>query len=152
MRRGYETRGDAARKSQQDPGRAPTGRRTTHCWSSHSPSGRGDVVGTKRAMINFQQPMPNNKREIKQVTAWVEDALPDELEDVMVMVNEMQCFEPGCAPLETVVSLLGQKSLVFKIFKPVKEVLPEDVGAGLQAVLSGGTAAQHLGVVQQPAA
>ena len=103
-------------------------------------------------MINFQQPMPNNKREIKQVTAWVEDALPDELEDVMVMVNEMQCFEPGCAPLETVVSLLGQKSLVFKIFKPVKEVLPEDEGAGLQAVLSGGTAAQHLGVVQQPAA
>ena len=105
-------------------------------------------------MINFQQPMPNKKREIKQVTAWVEDALPDELEDVMVMVNEMQCFEPGCAPLETVVSLLGQKSLVFKIFKPVNEVVPEDVATGLQAVLNGGTAAQHLGVgvVQQPGA
>ena len=101
-------------------------------------------------MINFQKPMPNNKREIRQVTAWVEDALPDELDEVVVMVNEMQCFEPGCAPLETVVSLLGQKSLVFKIFKPVKDVLPQDVAAGIQTVLSGGTAAQHLGVVQQP--
>ena len=88
-------------------------------------------------MINFTKPQPNSKREIKQITTWVEDALPESMEDVMVMVNELQCFEPGCAPLETVVSLLGQKSLIFKIFKPAKEVQPQDVVEGLQALLAG---------------
>ena len=102
-------------------------------------------------MINFQKPMANNKRVISKVTSWVEDALPDEFEDVMVMVNEMQCFEPDCAPLETVISLLGQKSLVFKIFKPVKDVEPQDVTTGLQNLLSGGNVAEHLGVAQQAA-
>ena len=95
-------------------------------------------------MINFQKPMPNSKREIKQVQTWVEDSLPDSMDDVLVMVNEMKCYEPGCAPLETVVSLLGQKSIVFKIFKPVKEVIPQDVTDGLQTVLSGQTMAEHL--------
>ena len=95
--------------------------------------------------------MANNKREISKVTSWVEDALPDEFEDVMVMVNEMQCFEPDCAPLETVISLLGQKSLVFKVFKPVKDVELQDVTTGLQNLLSGGNIAEHLGVAQQAA-
>ena len=45
-------------------------------------------------MINFTQPPANNKRFVRAVTGWVEDALPDRMDDVMVMVNEMQCFEP----------------------------------------------------------
>lgn len=45
-------------------------------------------------MINFTQKQPNNKQAISRITGWVEDALPDSLEEVMVMVNEMQCFEP----------------------------------------------------------
>ena len=97
-------------------------------------------------MINFQKPMPNNKREIRQVQTWVEDGLPESMDEVLVMVNEMQCFEPDCAPLETVVSLLGQKSIVFKIFKPVKDVLPLDVSTELEKVLSGQATAEHLGV------
>ena len=44
--------------------------------------------------INFTQPRPNNRKYLKQVTSWVEDALPDSMDDVTVMVNEMQCFEP----------------------------------------------------------
>ena len=66
------------------------------------------------------------------------------MDDVTVMVNEMQCFEPDCAPLETVVTLLGQNSIVFKIFKPVAEVLPADALSSLRSALSGNQTAQHL--------
>ena len=50
-------------------------------------------------MINFTNPDENMqaKRKLsKKVTGWVEDALPDEYEDWIVMVNEMQCYEPVC--------------------------------------------------------
>lgn len=50
--------------------------------------------------------------------------------------------------METVVSLLGQRSIVFKIFKPVAEVTPQEVLGGLQEALAGTPAAQHLN--QQP--
>lgn len=68
------------------------------------------------------------------------------LEEVMVSVNEMQCFEPGCAPLETVVSLIApdQQSMVFKIFKPVAEVTPAEAVAALHQALSGVAVPQHL--------
>ena len=45
-------------------------------------------------MINFTNPDENMqaKRKLsKKVTGWVEDALPDEYEDWIVMVTEMQC-------------------------------------------------------------
>ena len=46
-------------------------------------------------MINFTEKQPNNRRYIQQVTSWVEDALPESIpDDVLVMVNELQCFEP----------------------------------------------------------
>ena len=104
--------------------------------------------------LNFTQKQPTNKRYIKQITAWVEDTLPEHMEDVMVMVNEMACYEPGCAPLETVVSLLGEKSIVFKIFKPSADVVPADVIDGVQNVLAGNEVAQHIKQQppQQPAA
>ena len=136
--------------------------------------------------INFTQPQGRNKSYIRQVTSWVEDELPESLVDAMVMVNELQCFEPvrthasshgrlratralvrlrrrlslahvsrsglvclqGCAPLETVISILGPKSHVFKIFKPVKEVMPEEVITAVQNALSG-TTSQQAHIVQQ---
>ena len=112
----------------------------------------GSVDAPPSAMINFQKKMPDNRRFLKMVTEWVEEALPDTMDDATVMVNEMQCFEPGCPPLETVVTLLDKQSIVFKIFKPVREVTPEEVDEGLQAVLSGQVAAQHVGQLAQVAA
>ncbi len=35
-----------------------------------------------------------NRPELKRITTWVEDALPDSMDDAMVMVNELQCYEP----------------------------------------------------------
>ena len=81
-------------------------------------------------MINITAPKPNNLKFIKRVRGWVEAALPPELEDVTVMVNELQCYEPGCAPLETVVSLLDpMKPIMFKVFMPIRELASSSTGA-----------------------
>ena len=119
----------------------------------------------------FAQKPAANRVELKRITNWVEDALPESMADVMVMVNELQCYEPvqpfartldafslpltapqftqECAPLETVVSLLGERSLVFKIFKPAELVTPEDVMNGVRSTLTGAPAPAHLSVVIQ---
>ena len=96
-------------------------------------------------MFDITKSKKDNRRFIKQVTTWVEDALPESIpDDVMVMVNEMQCFEPDCAPLETVVTLLGQQSIVFKIFKPVAEVLPDEAVHGLNVALQKASSGQAI--------
>lgn len=48
-------------------------------------------------------------------------------------------------------SLLGERSLVFKIFKPAELVTPEDVMNGVRRTLTGLPAAAHLSVVVQEA-
>ena len=45
--------------------------------------------------LNFTQKRGTaNRPELRRITSWVEDALPESMDDVMVMVNELQCFEP----------------------------------------------------------
>ena len=50
--------------------------------------------------------------------------------------------------METVVSLLGSgqqsESKVFKIFKPMKEVMRDEVVTAVESALSGNAIAQHL--------
>jgi hypothetical protein len=50
-------------------------------------------------------------------------------EDDATLVMEVACALPGCPPLETVVAFWteGDKRHHFKIFKPVAEVIPDDL-------------------------
>lgn len=54
-------------------------------------------------------------------------------DDTVVLVSEMACTEPGCPPLETVVSVFpdGEESFLFKVRKPVAEVEEMDLLGGL---------------------
>jgi hypothetical protein len=93
------------------------------------------------SMINISSAKPRSAKPNAKIRKWVEQALPAQYEDVTVMVNELQCFEPGCAPIETVISLLDPgKPIVFKIFFPIAEVAespPDQVLAALQVALTG---------------
>lgn len=52
-------------------------------------------------------------------------ALPDE---AAVFVAEVQCGLPGCPPLETVVAFwIDGRRHQFKVFKPMRAVLQEDL-------------------------
>uniref|UniRef100_A0A6U5DP40 Uncharacterized protein n=1 Tax=Calcidiscus leptoporus TaxID=127549 RepID=A0A6U5DP40_9EUKA len=94
-------------------------------------------------MITFGTSIQNGAAKakgkvLKNIRSWVEQALPPEHQETTVMVNELQCFEPGCAPVETVVTLLDpSKPLAFKIFKPAAEVEPEEVRTQLTLRLMG---------------
>jgi hypothetical protein len=55
----------------------------------------------------------------------------------------------GCAPLETVVTLLATQSIVFKIFKPIAEVLPEEALAALRTALAGNAPQHQTDTMQQ---
>jgi len=49
-------------------------------------------------------------------------------EDETVMVAELRCSEPGCPPVETSISALGESGTrQRKVHKPVAEVTREDV-------------------------
>lgn len=65
-----------------------------------------------------------------EIKAWVGEAfsLPEE---ATVMVTELQCREPGCPPLETVIAILDGSGppRQHKLHKATAEVSREDVAA-----------------------
>jgi len=49
-------------------------------------------------------------------------------EDTAIMVSQVSCRLPGCPPLETVVAFwVDDKRHQFKLFKPVTEVVDDDL-------------------------
>jgi hypothetical protein len=66
----------------------------------------------------------------KRIKQWLRDAL--ELpEHVMLLVTEMVCNDPDCAPLETVITVwyVENAPRQAKIFKPLAHVTYDDIGA-----------------------
>ena len=72
-------------------------------------------------MIKFgQKPAAHvdaaKKAGIRRVADWVEEALPEEEQDeTHVMVNQVECAEEGCPPVECVIALLRKPKLLFKV-------------------------------------
>ena len=75
---------------------------------------------SRSAMISFQ---PRNhavdqarRAAVRRVADWVEQALPEEQRDAThVMVNQVECREEGCPPVECVVALLRKPKIVFRV-------------------------------------
>jgi hypothetical protein len=55
-------------------------------------------------------------------------------DDDAVVVNELQCTEPGCPPVETIVALLraGSEPRCVKVHKPAVDVTEDDLRAAIQ--------------------
>jgi len=70
---------------------------------------------------------PERLEVIDRVTAWTRERfeLPKK---AAIFVAEIACSLPGCPPLETVVAFwIAQERYQFKLFKPVKEVVIDDL-------------------------
>ncbi len=78
----------------------------------------------------------NDERRVAAIRALkaTARALFDAGEDDAVVVNELQCTEPGCPPIETVVALLraGAEPRQVKVHKPAVEVTEDDLRAALR--------------------
>lgn len=75
---------------------------------------------------------PEHLKTLERVKAWTRTrfSLPDE---AAILVSQITCQIPGCPPLETVVAFWtpdeqgGEVRHHFKLFKPVKEVVEDDL-------------------------
>ena len=71
-------------------------------------------------MISFQ---PRNhvvdearRAAVRRVADWVEQALPEEERNTThVMVNQVECREEGCPPMECVIALLRKPKIIFRV-------------------------------------
>jgi hypothetical protein len=53
-------------------------------------------------------------------------------EDDVVMITELQCIEPGCPPIETVIAVLGTGPRhQMKIHRPILEITEADLIAAI---------------------
>ena len=90
---------------------------------------------------------------ISKVSDWIEGFLPEEEKDeefggkappggeTSVIVNQLECKEPGCPPVELVLTLLrskksGRPKLMFKIFKAAIDVTQEEVKAAMDKAIA----------------
>jgi len=79
-------------------------------------------------MLRSIRKSPDQRRALRRVKDWTRERfrLP---EDTAVLVTEIACGLPGCPPLETVVAFWteGDRRHQFKVFKPVAEVVEDDL-------------------------
>ena len=80
----------------------------------------------------FQKQRPTIQPEqLQQLKVWIKDYL--ELSpDIAISISQLQCHEPECPPLETVVSVMFQPPLTCKIHLPASEIGLADLQAALQ--------------------
>ena len=76
----------------------------------------------------FQRKGPDHLAAIHRVKDWVRERfrLTD---DDAISVSELECQQPGCPPLDTVVAFwtASDKRHHFRVFKPVAEVVEDDL-------------------------
>lgn len=78
-------------------------------------------------MLGSVRKSPERLEAVARIKAWTHErfALPT---DAAILVAEIACALPGCPPLETVVGFwIGERHHHFKIFKPLEEVLCNDL-------------------------
>ncbi|MEM9772918.1 MAG: hypothetical protein AAF889_15235 [Cyanobacteria bacterium P01_D01_bin.73] len=75
----------------------------------------------------FSQPKPkSNPAALQQLKTWVYDCLKLDPE-VAISVSQLQCREPDCPPVETVITILSQPAQHYKIHKALDDIERVDV-------------------------
>ena len=83
--------------------------------------------------MNFFEPESRaTPEQIAKIRSWVKECLRLD-DEVVVMVSELRCSEPGCPPLETLIAILdgpGQKRQ-FKFHKRILEITASDIDSAV---------------------
>ena len=78
----------------------------------------------------FAPKTPPNAAKVEEIRAWITGRfrLAD---DVIVLVSELRCSEPGCPPLETVIAIMAGPGQCrqFKVHKSVAAISDADLEA-----------------------
>ncbi|MEM6716453.1 MAG: hypothetical protein AAF827_13435 [Cyanobacteria bacterium P01_D01_bin.6] len=75
----------------------------------------------------FSQSRPkSNSATLQQLKLWIYDLLKLDPE-VSISVSQLQCIEPGCPPIETVITILSQPAQQYKIHKALDDIVLVDI-------------------------
>ncbi|MFG6093743.1 hypothetical protein SPB21_00725 [Leptothoe sp. ISB3NOV94-8A] len=75
----------------------------------------------------FSQSRPKpNLAALQQIKTWVYDLLKLD-SDIGISVSQLQCKEPDCPPIETVITILSQPAQQYKIHKALDDIELDDL-------------------------
>ena len=78
-------------------------------------------------MLRSFKKRPEQLAALDRVREWTRERFKL-ADDAAILVSEVTCALPGCAPIETVVAFWTEQGRHhFKVFKPVAEVAPDDL-------------------------
>ena len=67
-----------------------------------------------------------SSQEIKQVKQWIYQALQID-DEISISLSQLQCTEPGCPPIETVINIMTNPVQQYKIHKSIAEIEYTDI-------------------------
>ncbi|WP_414581135.1 hypothetical protein [Scytonema sp. PCC 10023] len=79
--------------------------------------------------MNFsfsRQTQKANTEQTRQVKKWIYQALKID-EEIPISLSQLQCHEPDCPPLETVIAVMKNPVEQYKIHKPIAEIEYTDI-------------------------
>ncbi|MDF5721417.1 MAG: hypothetical protein PUP91_13250 [Rhizonema sp. PD37] len=77
--------------------------------------------------FSFSQKTPKvNTEQTKQVKEWIYQALKID-ESIPISLSQLQCTEPGCPPIETVIAVMRNPIQQYKVHKPIAEIEFTDI-------------------------
>ena len=67
-----------------------------------------------------------NLEQIKQIKSWVSQSLAIDPK-IPISINQLQCHEPNCPPVETVVAVMTTPPQQYKIHQPISKITEVDI-------------------------
>lgn len=67
-----------------------------------------------------------NSKNLQQIKDWTYQRLNIDSE-TPISINQLQCHEPDCPPVETVIAIMTSPPQQYKIHKPISEISEMDI-------------------------
>jgi len=72
------------------------------------------------------QPPPSDPAQVAQLKSWLFELLQVE-PDTVISINQLQCHEPDCPPIETVIMVMTDPVKQIRLHKTVAEIESADL-------------------------
>ena len=73
-----------------------------------------------------QSHQKSDRQQLQQIKNWVYQIL-NISSKIPVSISQLQCHEPGCPPVETVIAVMTSPPQQYKIHKPISEITKMDI-------------------------
>ncbi len=70
--------------------------------------------------------LKGDRDNLKQIKQWVYQILNVDAE-IPISINQLQCHEPDCPPVETVIAVMTSPPQQYKIHKPLSKIIAADI-------------------------